>query len=160
MYDLAFNINFIFHASNSLLHFSIILANLKPGMKILMIDDDPALITVISTALNTENYQVITANDGRTGLNLAQTEKPDFILLDQVLPDIQGNEVLATLKQNADTKNIPVVIFSNFYKPELMQQAINQGAVDYLLKYQIEPKDLLNKIKSLTQESKAEQAQG
>ncbi len=128
-------------------------------MKILMIDDDPALITVISTALQAENYQIITAADGRTGLNLAQTEKPDFILLDQVLPDIQGNEVLATLKQNEDTKNIPVVLFSNFYKPELMQQAINQGAVDYLLKYQIEPKDLLTKIKSLTQESKAEQAQ-
>ncbi len=128
-------------------------------MKILMIDDDPALITVISTALTSENYQVITASDGRSGLNLAQTEKPDFILLDQVLPDIQGNEVLATLKQNEETKNIPVVLFSNFYKPELMQQAINQGAVDYLLKYQIEPKDLLAKIKSLTQESKAEQAQ-
>lgn len=122
-----------------------------------MIDDDPALITVISTALSSEGYQMITAPDGKTGLNLAKTEKPNFILLDQVLPDMQGNEVLTTIKQDDETKKIPVVLFSNFYKPELMQQAINQGAVDYLLKYQIEPKDLLAKIKSLTQESQAEQ---
>ena len=122
-----------------------------------MIDDDPALITIISTAIQAEGYQVVTAPDGKSGLNMAKSEKPNFIILDQVLPDIQGNEVLTTLKQDDDTKAIPVVLFSNFYKPELMQQAINQGAVDYLLKYQIEPKDLMAKIKSLTQESQTEQ---
>lgn len=126
-------------------------------MKVLMIDDDPALITIISTAIQAEGYQVVTAPDGKSGLNMAKSEKPNFIILDQVLPDIQGNEVLTTLKQDDDTKAIPVVLFSNFYKPELMQQAINQGAVDYLLKYQIEPKDLMAKIKSLTQESQTEQ---
>ena len=123
-------------------------------MKVLMIDDDPALITVITTALQTEGYQTVTATDGKSGLERAKIEKPDFILLDQVLPDIQGNEILTTLKSEPDTKDIPVALLSNFNKPELMQQAINLGAVDYILKYQIEPKDLINKLKSLSQESK------
>jgi len=122
-------------------------------MKVLMIDDDPALITVITTALQTEGYQTVTATDGKSGLERAKIEKPDFILLDQVLPDIQGNEILTTLKSEPDTKDIPVALLSNFNKPELMQQAINLGAVDYILKYQIEPKDLINKLKSLSQES-------
>ena len=126
-------------------------------MKVLMIDDDPALVTVITTALQTEGYQTVTASDGKTGLERAKIEKPNFILLDQVLPDIQGNEVLTTLKSDPDTKDIPVALLSNFNKPELMQQAINLGAVDYILKYQIEPKDLINKLKSLSQESKITQ---
>lgn len=116
-----------------------------------MIDDDPALVTVITTAMQVEGFQAVTANNGRSGIEQAKIEKPDFILLDQVLPDIQGNEVLTTLKSDPQTKSIPVAIISNFNKPELMQEAIKLGAVDYILKYQIEPKDLLNKISSLTQ---------
>lgn len=127
-------------------------------MKILIIDDDPALTTVITTALQTEGYQTITASDGKSGLERAKIDKPNFILLDQILPDIQGNEVLTTLKSDIETKMIPVALLSNFNKPELMQQAINLGAVDYILKYQIEPKDLIGKIKSLTQESQVSQA--
>jgi len=125
-------------------------------MKVLIIDDDPSFVTVITTAIQTEGFQTITAPDGRSGIERAKTEKPDFILLDQVLPDIQGNEVLSTLKSDPEMKTIPVALLSNFNKPELMQQAINLGAVDYILKYQIEPKDLINKIKSLSSESKAE----
>lgn len=124
-------------------------------MKVLMIDDDPALVTVVTTALQTEGYQTVTASDGRSGIQRAKMEKPNFILLDQVLPDIQGNEVLSTLKNDPETKNIPIALLSNFNKPELMQQAINLGAIDYILKYQIEPKDLINKIKSLSGQSAA-----
>ena len=126
-------------------------------MKVLMIDDDPALITVIATELQSEGFELVTAADGKTGLTMAKSEKPDFVLLDQVLPDLQGNDVLIALKKEPDTKDIPVLLFSNFYKPELMQKAIQQGAADYLLKYQIEPKDLVTKIKSLAQESKIQQ---
>lgn len=119
-------------------------------MKVLMIDDDPALVTVITTALEAEGFQTVTAADGRSGIERAKAEKPNFILIDQVLPDIQGNEVLSTLKNDPDTKDTPMALLSNFNKPELMQQAINLGAADYILKYQIEPKDLVNKIRSLS----------
>ena len=107
-------------------------------------------MTLFSTVLQKNNHQVITASNGQAGLEKAKNEKPDLILLDQVLPDIQGNEVLKTLKEDLDTKEIPVAILSNFGQNELIQEAINTGASDYILKYQIEPQDLINKIKELT----------
>lgn len=118
-------------------------------MKILLVDDDEALITVFSTALEKAGYAVITANSGQNGINKAKSEKPDLILLDQVLPDIKGNDALKTLKADADTQAIPVAILSNFGQNELVRDAMNQGATEYILKYQVESTDLVNKVKGL-----------
>lgn len=123
-------------------------------MKILLIDDDDALMTVFATALRRHGYDVITAANGQTGLDKTKAEKPDLVFLDQVLPDIQGNEVLKTLKEDLETKDVPVAMLSNFGQNELIQEAINTGAVDYILKYQIEPDDLDTKIKELTKVAK------
>lgn len=117
-------------------------------MKILLIDDDEALTTVFSTALKKEGLETVLASDGKTGLEKAKTEKADLILLDQVLPDIQGNEILKSLKADPQTQNIPVIILSNFSQEELVKEAIDNGAKDYVFKYQIEPSDLVNKVKS------------
>lgn len=122
-------------------------------MKILLVDDDEAILTVFSTVLQKDNHMTVLANSGQAGLEKAKSEKPELILLDQVLPDIQGNEVLKTLKQDLDTKDIPVAILSNFGQNELIQEAINSGAVDYILKYQIEPQDLVNKVKELVKDA-------
>lgn len=123
-------------------------------MKILLVDDDDALLTVFSTALKKHGYDVVTAANGQAGLDKAKTEKPDLIFLDQVLPDIQGNEILKTLKEDLATKEIPIAMLSNFGQNELIQEAINTGALDYILKYQIEPDDLDTKIKELTKTNK------
>ena len=125
-------------------------------MKILMVDDDEALLTVFATTLKKHGYDVITAANGQQGLEKAKNEKPDFIFLDQVLPDIQGNEVLKTLKDDLATKMIPVAMLSNFGQNELIQKAINTGAADYILKYLIEPDDLDIKIRDLTKASQAQ----
>ena len=125
-------------------------------MKILLVDDDEALMTVFSTALRKHGYDVISAINGQQGLDKAKSDKPDLIFLDQVLPDIQGNEVLKTLKEDLETKQIPVAMLSNFGQNELIQDAINTGAVDYILKYQIEPDDLDTKIKELTKPNPAD----
>lgn len=119
-------------------------------MKILMVDDDEALLTIFATTLKKHGYEVVTAPNGQQGLEKAKNEKPDFIFLDQVLPDIQGNEVLKTLKEDLATKMIPVAMLSNFGQNELIQKAINTGAADYILKYLIEPDDLDTKIRDLT----------
>lgn len=124
-------------------------------MKILIIDDDEMLKNVWSLAMTKEGNQVFTASAGRAGIEIAKKEMPDFILLDQIMPDMKGNEVLALLKQDPVTQNIPVAIASNYSENELMQDAIQKGAVDYILKYQIDPQDLLNKIKSLSEGTKA-----
>ena len=122
--------------------------------KILIIDDDQTIVSIWSMALKTENFEVVTASTGKDGLEKAKKDKPDFILLDQIMPDIKGNDALRSLKQDPETQNIPVAIASNYSENQMMQDAINQGAVDYIMKYQIEPSDLIVKIKSLMQGEK------
>ena len=118
-------------------------------MKILLIDDDESLVTVFSTALKREGFDVVSDGTGEGGLEKAKNEKPDLVLLDQVLPDTSGNEVLKSLKTEDATKNIPIVMLSNFSQEELVKQAIDQGAVDYVFKYQVEPKDVVDKINGI-----------
>jgi DNA-binding response OmpR family regulator len=118
-------------------------------MKVLLIDDDEALKIIFQSTLQKAGFEVVTAPDGKTGLERTKTEKPDFVLLDQILPDMKGNEILATLKEDVETKNIPVAMLSNYGQSELVQDAINHGAVDYILKYQVEPQDLVTKINDL-----------
>ena len=118
-------------------------------MKVLLVDDDQALLTVFETALKQEGFEVITATSGKDALDKAGASHFDFIFLDQILPDISGNDVLKTLKSQDNTKQIPVAIVSNFSQDQLMQDAINMGADDYIYKYNIEPQDLAAKVKEI-----------
>ena len=124
-----------------------IAASVKLDMKILLVDDDQSLLTVFSTALTKEGFEVATAETGEDGQNKAKSEKPDLILLDQVLPDTSGNDVLKNLKADEQTKNIPVMLLSNFSQEELVKGALEAGAIDYIFKYQVEPKEVVVKIK-------------
>ena len=118
-------------------------------MKILLIDDDEALTTIFTAVLTKEGYQIVVTNTGQEGLDKAETEAPGLILLDQVMPDYSGNDVLKQLKGNEKTKNIPVIILSNFSQEDLVKEALNQGAADYIFKFQVEPKDVVQKIKNV-----------
>ena len=115
--------------------------------RVLLIDDDEDLISIFSSALTKESFIVVSSITGQDGLQKAKSEKPDIILLDQVLPDISGNEILKTLKEDSETKDIPVILLSNFSQEELVKVAIDQGASDYLFKYQVEPKEVVTKVK-------------
>lgn len=117
-------------------------------MKILLIDDDEDLVNIFSAALRKAEFETDFALMGQEGLNKVKAAKPDLILLDQVLPDMSGNDILKNLKSAEDTKGIPVILLSNFSQEELVKGAIDQGAVDYLFKYQVEPKDVVNKVKA------------
>lgn len=118
-------------------------------MKVLIIDDDEAMIGIWSTVLKKESIEVLTAGSGKLGIELATKNVPDFILLDQIITDMKGNDVLKQLKSNPTTAQIPVALVSNYSEPEMMHEAIESGAIDYILKYQIDPSDLANKIKTL-----------
>lgn len=121
--------------------------------KILLVDDDTELLAVFEAALKKEGFTVIAAYEGKVGLEKAKTEHPDAIFLDQILPDITGNDVLKLLKEDPQTKMIPVAMLSNFGQNELVQEAMNRGAVDYILKYQIETVDLVGKAKGILKET-------
>jgi PleD family two-component response regulator len=116
-------------------------------MKVLVVDDDENIGLVFETALQKGGLETVFASNGKSGIDKAKSEKPNLILLDQVLPDISGNEVLKTLKTDSETKDIPVLILSNFSQEELVKEALNNGAMDYVFKYQVEPQDLVNKVK-------------
>ena len=117
-------------------------------MKVLLIDDDEDLVNIFSAALKKAEFETAYSLMGQDGIEKAKIEKPGLILLDQVLPDMSGNDILKNLKGSEDTKTIPVILLSNFSQEELVKGAINEGAVDYLFKYQVEPKDVVAKVKS------------
>ena len=116
-------------------------------MKVLLIDDDLDFVHIFEAALAKEGFQTVSSGTGEDGLTKAKSEKPDLILLDQILPDLAGNDVLKKLKADDQTKAIPVILLSNFSQEELVKNALNEGAVDYVFKYQVEPKDVVTKIK-------------
>lgn len=118
-------------------------------MKVLIIDDDQDLSTIFATLLKKEGYEIVTAGDGITGIETAGKEAPDLILLDQVLPDISGNEILKKLKEDASTKDVPVILLSNFGQQALVDEALTQGAAQYIFKYQISPSDLVTKVNEI-----------
>lgn len=118
-------------------------------MKVLIVDDEISIAQVFEQALKQGGYDVILAATGKEGQEKSLSEKPDLILLDQILPDMNGNEVLKTLKSQDATKAIPVVIISNFNQEPLMDEAMKLGASEYILKYQISPQDLEDKVKRI-----------
>ena len=123
-------------------------------MKVLIIDDDQMIVDVWSLTLKENGYEVITAANGKDGINQTKNQRPDLVLLDEIMPDMLGNDVLQTLKGDPSTNPIPIAIVSNYSEGQLMQEAIRQGAIDYILKYQVDPQDLVNKIKSFLQDTK------
>lgn len=115
------------------------------GGRILVIDDEPHLVEVLANRLQASHYEVMTAVTGREGLEKAQKEKPNLILLDILMPDIDGYQLLQSLKEKAETKGIPVVILTVKKWSEDIQRAMSAGAVDYVVK-PFDSKNLLEKI--------------
>jgi CheY-like chemotaxis protein len=101
------------------------------GDTVLLVDDDPSLRDSLSRLLARDGYQVATAADGREGLEAARSLRPGIIVLDVILPRMDGWEVLAALKEDPILASIPVVMLTNL---EEMEKGISMGAVDYLVK--------------------------
>jgi len=115
--------------------------------KILFIEDESVLQKTFSEILTQEGYEMISALDGETGLRLAKTKKPDLILLDLILPRIHGFEVLKQLKENPETKKIPVIVLTNLEGLGDVDKAIELGATTYLIKAQYTLEEVVEKIK-------------
>jgi len=117
--------------------------------KILFIEDESILQKSFGDILGKNNCRVISALNGEIGLRLAKSEKPDLILLDIVLPRINGFGVLKMLKEDPETKNIPVIVLTNLENMEDINKAIELGATTYLIKTQYKIEEVINKIKKV-----------
>lgn len=102
--------------------------------RILFIDDNELDRRLVERILTKRSYRVLLSNDGETGLELAQKEKPDLILLDVVLPGISGIEVCKRLKKDDTTKNIPVIFLTGMDTPKNLIDCYEYGAEDFLNK--------------------------
>lgn len=111
------------------------------GKKILLADDEEDVKIVLGMFLETKGYDVCTAFDGLDAIDKAQSEKPDVILLDIMMPLIDGYEVCKKLKADPTTADIPVVMLSAASHAESVKKGIDAGAVDYLVK-PFEPEQL------------------
>ena len=115
--------------------------------KILFIEDESALQKTFGEIFRQEGYEMISALNGEIGLNLAKKEKPDLILLDLVLPKVNGFEVLRNLKGDEGTKNIPVVVLTNLEEIGDVEKALELGATTYLVKENYSLEEIIEKIK-------------
>jgi DNA-binding response OmpR family regulator len=116
---------------------------------ILIVEDDTFLQGLAATKLSKEGYTVATAGNSTEADKYLATMTPDFVLLDLVLPGIDGYGILKNLRANPKTANIPIIIFSNLAEDKDIMKAKELGATDFMIKSNFTLDELADKIKSL-----------
>jgi DNA-binding response OmpR family regulator len=117
--------------------------------KILIIEDDKILSNLLEKKLGTAGYEVATAADGEEGLALLRSYKPDLVLLDIIMPQKNGLEVMEEMNKDPEIhpEKIPVIIISNSGQPVEIDKILSLGAKDYLVKAEFNPQEVIEKIK-------------
>lgn len=114
--------------------------------KVLIVDDEPYNVDVLEQAMDGTEYQVVTASNGKEAWEKIQSEQPDLVLLDLMMPVMDGFQVLAKVKEDAMLRDIPVIIVSAEHDSKSVVKGIKQGAEDYLTK-PIDTAQFLKKVK-------------
>ncbi|MFH1510014.1 MAG: response regulator [Candidatus Nealsonbacteria bacterium] len=115
--------------------------------KILIIEDEEIMMELLQKKLIQAGYDVVVARNGEDGLRVMEESKPDLVLLDIVMPKMNGFDVMEKMNENKDIKKIPVVIVSNSGQPVEIDRAQKLGAKDWLVKTEFDPKEVLDKVK-------------
>ena len=116
--------------------------------KILIIDDDKTLQMMLKTVLASNGFDVVSTFSGEEGLALARSEKPDFIILDVIMPGVKGREVCRRLKEDPETKGIPVLFLTSKDSEDDVQAELEAGAVGHVTK-PVNSMSLVRKIKQI-----------
>jgi len=117
--------------------------------KVLIIEDDSTLRNVLVEFIQAEGATVFAASDGEEGVKLASENNPDLILLDIILPKKDGYEVIAEVKGNEKTKDIPIILLTNLGGLSDIEKALELGATTYLVKGDYQVKEIVEKIKDV-----------
>jgi CheY-like chemotaxis protein len=121
----------------------------QQSKSILLVEDDRFLRKAAEATLRRHGFIVRTAADGEEALQRVRDEVPDLVLLDLIMPKLQGFEVLRILKQDPTTKQIPIVVLSNLGQESDVQQALQGGAVAYFIKANLSLQELVTKVQTL-----------
>ena len=122
--------------------------------KILIADDDVTLMDMYKLRLEAEDFEVITAEDGEQAIAEIRKEKPDLVLLDIMMPKINGLDVLAELKKDEHFKNIPVIMLTALIQDVTKVKSLMTGADDYLMKSEVMPGEVIQKVNQVLAASK------
>jgi len=115
--------------------------------KILVIEDDKYLRDIIVEKLKKESFDVIEAIDGEAGWKMTLNHHPDLVILDIILPILNGFDYLELVRKDPGVSAIPVIILSNLGQPDDIERGKNLGVKDYMVKAHFTPKDLVDKVK-------------
>ena len=116
---------------------------------VLLVEDDVFLSGIYQKKFEMEGYKISTADNGEKGLADAKKKKPDIILLDILLPKMDGFSVLKELKADPSVKNIPVILLTNLGQKDDVAKGLEAGAVDYLIKAHFKPSEIVEKVKQV-----------
>lgn len=114
--------------------------------KILIVEDDPFLSQMYSTKLTTSGYEIDTAEDGEKALEHIKSNKPDLVLLDIVLPKMDGIEVLKTVRATPEIAGTKIIMLSNLGQESEIERGLKEGANDYIVKSHYTPSEVVAKI--------------
>lgn len=117
--------------------------------KIVFVEDETTLQKMLAVALKEAGYDVITAADGEAGLAAVRSEKPDLVLLDLILPKMDGFTVLGEIKKDSVTAHIPVIVLTNLESAEDVGKVVALGATTYLVKANYDLPDIVAKVKEV-----------
>jgi len=119
--------------------------------KILIIEDDNFLLSLIVEKFIQLGFDAEAASDGEEGLNKILNNKYDLVLLDMILPKMDGFKVLEEVKKNQSLKNLPIVVTSNLYDKNDIDRAVSLGAADYIIKAYNSPENIVDRVKAFLQ---------
>jgi CheY-like chemotaxis protein len=115
--------------------------------KILVVEDDPLMSRMYQKIFTFEGYEVVMAADGQEGLDKAREHKPTLILLDVMMPKLNGLQVLEKLKEDPETKSTPVIMLTNLAGEQDAEAALAKGAIKYIIKSEHDPKEVADMVK-------------
>jgi DNA-binding response OmpR family regulator len=117
--------------------------------KILLVEDDPFLVDIYNTKLSSSGFKVEVANDGKECIDKLNEFNPDLVILDIVLPNMDGWEVLNQIRSNDKFKNLKVVILSNLGQKTEVERGLNLGVTKYFIKAHYTPGEIIEEIKKI-----------
>ena len=116
------------------------------NVNVLLVEDDTFLANIYKTKFEMEGFKIISADNGEKGLSEAKKKKPDIILLDILLPKMDGFAVLEALKADEGVKEIPVILLTNLGQKDDVEKGLEMGAVDYMIKAHFKPSEVVSKV--------------
>ena len=120
---------------------------MQESKKVLIIDDDVKLTEIYSEVLKGAGFEIVVVNQANTAIESISAQRPDLVLLDILMPEVSGLELLETIKNNESINQIPIVFLTNLRDDDTIKQGLAKGAVGYLMKTELTPGQVVEEVK-------------